>query len=182
LLHNVNGRFVPSPSEGGHADFAARTERDVTLWRRLTARFGRVELERVVSGPGLVNIHRALQEGACAAQIDLDSLDAPAAISNAGLERRCQCCTDTLETFVETYGAAAGNLALQTVSTSGLFVGGGIATKILPALTTGAFMRAFRAKSPFESLLEKMPVKVILNAEAGLLGAAVYAKQNCPTS
>jgi glucokinase len=182
LLHNVNGRFIPSASEGGHADFAARTERDVTLLRRLTTTFGRVDVERVVSGPGLVNIHRALQNEACAAQIDLDSVDAPAAISHAALEHLCHCCTETLELFVEAYGAAAGNLALQTVSTSGLFVGGGIAPKILPALTKGAFMRVFTAKSPFEPLLEKMPVKVILNKEAGLLGAAVYAKQICGTT
>jgi glucokinase len=182
LLHNVNGRFIPSASEGGHADFAARTEREVTVLRRLTTTFGRVEVERVVSGPGLVNIHRALQVEVCAAHIDLDSVDAPAAISNAALEGVCRCCVQTLEMFVEAYGAAAGNLALQTVSTSGLFVGGGIAPKILPALTTGAFMRVFRAKAPFESLLEKMPVKVILNAEAGLLGAAVYAQQMCSTT
>jgi len=182
LLHHVNGRFIPSASEGGHADFAARTEREVTLLRRLTTTFGRVDVERVVSGRGLVNIHRALQHEACSAHIDLDSIDAPAAISNAALERMCRCCTETLELFVEAYGAAAGNLALQTVSTSGLFVGGGIAPKILPALTAGAFMRAFCAKSPFEPLLEKMPVKVILNPEAGLLGAALYAKQICSTT
>ena len=77
--------------------------------------------------------------------------------------------------FVEAYGAEAGNLALRSVSTGGVFVGGGIAPKILPALTNGAFMRAFRAKPPLDAMLRAMPVKVILNAEAGLLGAAVYA-------
>jgi glucokinase len=177
LLHNVSGRFIPGASEGGHADFPARTEREVTLWRRLIMRFGRVDVERVVSGPGLVNIHRALQTTPCAAQIDLDSVDAPAALTNSALERRCPCCSESLEIFVEAYGATAGNLALQTVATGGLFVGGGIAPKILPALTTGTFMRAFRAKSPFESFLDNIPVKVILNAEAGLLGAALYAEQ-----
>ena len=77
--------------------------------------------------------------------------------------------------FVDAYGAEAGNWALRTVSTGGLFVGGGIAPKILPALTTGTFMRAFRAKPPLDKMLVAMPVKVILNAEAGLLGAAVFA-------
>ena len=80
-----------------------------------------------------------------------------------------------MELFVEAYGAEAGNLALRTVATGGVFVGGGIAPKILPALTDGRFVRAFREKAPLEALLEAMPVKVILNAEAGLLGAAVYA-------
>ena len=77
--------------------------------------------------------------------------------------------------FVEAYGAEAGNLALRAVSTGGVFIGGGIAPKILPALTTGAFMRAFRAKPPLDAMLAAMPVKVILNAESGLLGAAVFA-------
>jgi glucokinase len=179
LLHNVNGRFIPSPSEGGHADFAARTERELELVRRLTARFGRVDIERVVSGPGLVTIHRALHADGCSAQVDLADAEAPAAISDAALKRTGSCCEDTLDLFVAAYGAAAGNLALQTLSTGGLFVGGGIAPKILPALAGGAFMQAFRAKSPFESLLDDMPVKVILNTECGLLGAAFYAAHFC---
>jgi glucokinase len=79
--------------------------------------------------------------------------------------------------FVEAFGAEAGNLALRGVTTAGLYVGGGIAPKILPALTTGLFMEAFRAKAPMRSLLEHVPVRVILNAEAGLLGAAVYAQE-----
>jgi glucokinase len=82
---------------------------------------------------------------------------------------------ETLDLFVEAYGAESGNLALRSVSTAGLFIGGGIAPKILPALSTGLFMRAFLSKPPLESMLERMPVKVILNAQAGLLGAAVYA-------
>ena len=76
--------------------------------------------------------------------------------------------------FVEAYGAEAGNLALGAVATGGTYIGGGIAPKILPAMTTGVFLKAFRAKAPFEGMLEKMPVKIILNADAGLLGAAVF--------
>jgi glucokinase len=174
LLHNIDGRFVPSPSEGGHADFAARTEREITLLGALTSRFGRAEVERVVSGRGLVNIHQALYARSCSANIDFDDPEAPAAISAAALERTSPCCIETLELFVEAYGAEAGNLALRTVSTGGVFVGGGIAPKILPALVTGTFMRAFRAKAPLEALLEQVPVKVILNPESGLLGAAVF--------
>jgi len=174
LLHHVDGRFIPSPSEGGHADFAARTEREIALLRDLTARFGRAEVEHVVSGPGLVNIHRVAHRAACAAGIDTGDAEAPADITAAAIERRCDGCVETLDMFVEAYGAEAGNLALGGVATAGTYIGGGIAPKILPALTTGGFLKAFRAKPPFERMLEKMPVKIILNAEAGLLGAAVF--------
>jgi len=175
LLHNVDGRFVPSPSEGGHADFSARTEREMSLVRHLTARYGRADVEHVVSGRGLINIHRATHTGSCAAGVDLDEPGAPAVISAAAIEHRCPACVETLDLFIEAYGAESGNLALRSVSTGGLYIGGGIAPKILPALSTGVFMRAFLAKPPLEEMLNRMPVKVILNSEAGLLGAAVYA-------
>ena len=175
LLHNIDGRFVPSASEAGHADFAARTEREIALTRDLTKRYGRADVEHVVSGRGLVNIHRVAHQQPCAAAVDLESPNAPAIISTAALERTCPGCVETLDLFVDAYGAEAGNLALRSVSTGGLYVGGGIAPKILPALTTGLFMRAFRAKPPLDAMLSAMPVKVILNAESGLLGAAVFA-------
>jgi glucokinase len=174
LLHNVNGRLVPSPSEGGHADYAARTDREIALLRDLTARFGRAEVEHVVSGPGLVNIHRVTHDVPCEAAIDLADAEAPAGITKAALERRCAGCVEALEVFVGAYGAATGNLALGMVATGGVYIGGGIAPKILPALETGTFLNAFSAKPPFEAMLRKMPVKVILNDEAGLLGAAVF--------
>jgi glucokinase len=175
ILHNIDGRFVPLASEGGHADFAARTEREIALTRDLTTRYGRADVEHVVSGRGLVNIHRVAHQRPCAAAVNLESPDAPAAISTAALDRVCPGCVETLDMFVDAYGAEAGNLALRSVSTGGLYVGGGIAPKILPALTTGLFMRAFRAKPPLDPMLSAMPVKVILNAESGLLGAAVFA-------
>ena len=176
LLHNVGGRFIPSPSEGGHADFAARTEREIALVRALTARYGRADVEHVISGRGFFNIHPVAHRGRpCAVNVDLDDPEAPAAITSAAAERRCAGCVETLDMFVDAYGAEAGNLALRTVSTGGLFIGGGIAPKILPALTTGAFMNAFLAKAPLDGMLAAMPVKIILNAEAGLLGAALFA-------
>src|ERR1700704_4452124 len=165
LLHNVDGRFIPSASEAGHADFAARTEREIALVRDLTARYGRADVEHVVSGRGFLNLHRVAHCEPCRAGIDLDAPDAPALISASALERRCPGCVETLDMFVDAYGAEAGNLALRTVSTGGLFVGGGIAPKILPALGTGLFMRAFLAKPPLEALLAKMPVKIILNPQ-----------------
>jgi glucokinase len=175
LLHNVEGRFLPSASEAGHADFAARTEREIALTRDLTSRFGRADVEHVVSGRGLINIHRVAHTAPCAAGVDLGSHDAAAAMSAAAMERRCAGCVETLDIFVEAYGAEAGNLALRSVSTGGMYIGGGIAPKILPLLTAGAFVRAFRAKPPLDPMLSAMPVKVILNPESGLLGAAVYA-------
>src|SRR5262249_46289274 len=101
--------------------------------------------------------------------------DAPAHITAAALANTCAGCVETVDIFIDAYGAEAGNLALRVVATGGVFVGGGIAPKILPALKTGSFMRAFRAKTPLDGMLAAMPVKVILNADAGLLGAAVFA-------
>jgi glucokinase len=179
LLHLVDGRFVPSPSEAGHADFAARTEREIALVQNLTRRFGRASVEHVLSGHGLINLHQITHSAPCRAIESTEVPDAPAAITKAGLEHRCSGCVAALEMFVEAYGAEAGNLALRSVSTAGLFVGGGIARRILPALTDGRFLRAFTAKAPFEDMLRRMPVKVILNDQAGLLGAAAYAAQTC---
>jgi glucokinase len=174
LLHNVDGRFIPSASEGGHADFPARTEREIALLRDLTSRYGRADVEHVVSGHGFINVYRVAHASACAARIDLDDPDAPAQITAAAFERRCAGCVETLDLFVDAYAAEAGNLALRAVATGGLFIGGGIAPKILPALTTGSFIRTFRAKPPLDDMLARVPVKVILNHDAGLLGAAVY--------
>jgi glucokinase len=179
LLHNVNGRFIASPSEGGHADFPARNEREFELTRQLIARSGRAEVEDVISGRGFVNLHQVTHPryagGGCAAGVDLADPGAPAEISKAGLERRCPGCVEALEMFVEAYGAEAGNLGLRCVARGGVFIGGGIAPKILPALTAGAFMHAFNAKPPLDAMMKTMPVSVILNDEAGLLGAAVHA-------
>jgi glucokinase len=175
LLHNVDGRFVPSASEGGHADFAARTEREFVLANRLIAERGRVEVEAVLSGPGLVNIHGVTHAAPCLVVRDLTDPDAPAAISTAALERRCAGCIEALEIFVDVYGAEAGNLALRSVATGGVFIGGGIAPKILPALSDGRFMQAFGDKAPMQHLVNAMPVNVVLNPETGLLGAAVFA-------
>jgi glucokinase len=104
-----------------------------------------------------------------------DVTELPARISAAALERRCPKCVEALELFIAAYGAEAGNIALRTVATAGVYVGGGIAPKILPALQDGAFMEAFRAKDPVADLVARMPVHVILNPDAGLLGAAMFA-------
>jgi glucokinase len=176
FIHNVGGHFIPAPSEGGHADWAARSEREIDVLRALFRRFGRAEVEHVVSGQGLANLHRVTHSSECQVVPDPDDVEAPAAISTAALERRCQGCIEALTIFVGAFGAEAGNLALRTLATAGVFVGGGIAPKILPALTDGRFMRAFREKTPFDAFLTRVPVRAILNPEAGLIGAALRAR------
>lgn len=176
-LHRVNGRLTPVPSEGGHGDFAARTDREVELMRMLRDEHGRAEVEDVLSGPGLMNLHRFTHRGGeCDMVEDVPEADRPARVTQAAMSGRCQGCAEALRMFVSAYGAEAGNLALRGVATSGLYVGGGIAPKILPALRTGEFMHAFVDKAPMRGLLERIPVKVILNPTSGLLGAAVYAQ------
>jgi glucokinase len=177
MLHRVNGRLLPVPSEAGHADFAARTDRELELVRELRARHGRAEIEQVLSGPGLVNLHAFTHRGGrCDIVEGVADADLPARISQAGLTGRCQGCTEALRMFVSAYGAEAGNLALRTVATSGVYLGGGIAARILPALRSGLFMEAFLAKPPMADLVARVPVQVILNTAAGLIGAARHAQ------
>ena len=181
VLHDVDGRLVPAASEGGHADFAARTPRELSLVAHLSREFGRVDVERVLSGAGIVNLfrfthHSDLAELPCEAiAAGTPAKDMPAAISQSALAGSCPRCVEALEMFVSAYGAEAGNLALRAMATRGVFIGGGIAPKILPAMTTGAFMNAFLDKAPMEALVRRMPVHVILNPDAVLVGAAVHA-------
>lgn len=180
LLHNVNGRFVPSPSEGGHADFAPRNRLELELAGRFMSEGVRVEVETFLSGPGLVNIYRFthdLEDVGCPGVPDgTDPEEAPAAITDAAFDGRCDQCVDALDLFVEIYGSEAGNLALRAMATAGIYLGGGIAPKILPALEGGRFLEAFRDKPPMSDLLATVPVQVILNDEAGLVGAAVHGQ------
>ncbi|HET9832278.1 MAG TPA: glucokinase [Vicinamibacterales bacterium] len=174
VLHSIGDRLVAKASEAGRSDFAARTERDIVVLRAVTRTYGRAAVEHVVSGPGLVNIHKALEKRPCEAGVDMSDSDAPGAIATSARASRCPACVESVATFVEAYGAEAGNLALRSVATGGVYVGGGIAPKMMDRLTDGAFVSAFRAKPPFAMLLESIPVKVILNSEAGLLGAAHF--------
>ena len=174
-LHNVEGRFIPAASEGGHADFAARTPRELELVQDLTKQYGRAQVEHVVSGQGLANLYHFTHSRPCAAVGQAKRSDLPALVTASGLERRCPHCAEALALFIEAYGAEAGNLALRSVATAGVYVGGGIARHVLPALRSGPFLDAFRAKEPLVDLLATIPVSVILNRHVGLLGAAVHA-------
>ena len=193
LLLNVDGRLVPGASEGGHADFAARTPRELAMVSELTRRLGRVSVEDVLSGPGIVNIYQFTHDAFGAGPMRMphsnapsrlcagvgavdDVADLPPRITAAAAERRCPLCVETMEMFVSIYGAEAGNIALRTVATAGVYIGGGIAPKILPALQAGGFMDAFLDKSPMDELIASIPVSVILKHDAGLLGAAAHAQ------
>lgn len=194
MLHNIDGRFHPAASEGGHGDFAARTPREMELVRELTRIFGRVGVELVVSGPGLVNVYQFMHDSfGSGPTLTPNSIaparlcdgvgpsralaDLPARISRSAMEQRCPQCVEAFELFLSAYGAEAGNLALRCVATAGIYIGGGIAPRVLPALESGLFLDAFRAKEPMAHLVAAMPVSVILNPESGLLGAAVHAQE-----
>jgi glucokinase len=192
FLHNLDGRFIPGASEGGHADWGARTPREIEMLAVLSRVYGRCSVEHVLCGPGLVNIYQFTHDSfgnrdyitpaafvparPCAGIGAIgDPADLPAAISQAALEKRCPKCVESLDMFVAAYGAEAGNLALRAVATAGVYIGGGIAPKILTALESGAFVDAFRSKEPLSAFVATIPIAVILNSEAGLLGAAVHA-------
>jgi glucokinase len=177
-LHRVNGRLRPVPSEGGHADFAPRTDREIELLRMLRDVYGRVDVERILCGPGLLNLHRFTHGGEpCTPLLTAMPGSEPAAVSQAAMRGECPKCAEALDLFVSAYGSEAGNLAMRGLATAGVYVGGGIAPKILSLLQRGDFIDAFRRKPPMEDLLSRIPVHVILNPEAGVLGAAVYANE-----
>lgn len=173
-------RFRPFATEGGHSDFSPGSELEIGLLRFLMMRYGHVSWERLVSGPGLVNIHAFLvhhrkHDVPDWLSEDMQADDPAAAISRAAQSGRDEICVEALALFVRLYGVEAGNLALKMMASGGLYLGGGIAPKILEQLESGAFMAAFRAKGRMQGLLEHMPVRVILNDRTALYGPAVFA-------
>jgi glucokinase len=171
----------PFPSEGGHADFAPRNELESELLLHLRAEHGRVSYERILSGPGLINLYRFLRDRRHLAEspevaAQMQRGDQAAAISRAAMEGRCALCGQALDLFVSLYGAEAGNLALRALATGGIYLGGGIAPKIVERLCRPAFMLAFTNKGRLSPLLETIPVRVILNDRTALLGAGRYAQ------
>jgi glucokinase len=161
--------------EGGHCDFAPQGELQIELLQFLAARYGHVSYERVLSGPGLVNVYEFLRGKGCAAEpepIELKSADAAAKISNAALNGSNPLAEKALDLWISVYGAEAGNLALKAMATGGIFLSGGISPKILPKLLGPLFMDAFLDKGRLRHLVEGMAVKVVTNDRVGLLGAA----------
>ncbi len=183
------------PSEGGHADFAPRSEIEFQLLKYLRERYriNRVSVERVVSGQGIVTIYQFLRDRQIAAETppiaeairtwereigqSSKSVDPAAVIAQAAAEERDRLCEQTMQLFAGTYGAEAGNLALKTLPNGGLFLAGGIAAKNLPLLESGGFLQAFTDKGRVSHLLDRVPVYVVLNPSVGLIGAAIRASR-----
>ena len=175
-------RYRPHASEGGHADFAPTNPLEIELLRYLHDRFEHVSYERVCSGRGLPNIYAFLKDSGyadepawLAEQLAVADDPTPVIVNTAlNNERPCELCIATLDTFVSILGAEAGNLALKVLASGGVYLGGGIPPRILPALEKGQFMQAFQRKGRLSDLLARIPVYVILNPKIALLGAACH--------
>jgi glucokinase len=181
LLYWDAAHFHPIASEGGHADFAPRTDEEIELLRYLRNKFAsHVSYERVLSGPGLFTLYEFLRDARYAPEspalaVALQSGDPSATVAQHGLAGDEPLCVKTLDLFSTIYGAEAGNLALKCVGVGGVFVAGGIGPKILPVLRNGSFLHGFTNKGRFTPLMESMPVSVALNPRTPLIGAAHYA-------
>jgi glucokinase len=174
--------FLPLGTEGGHSDFAPRNDLEIDLLQFLRKRLGgRVSNERVLSGPGIGNLYdffredQELTEDRALQALLRGAPDRNAAITELGLSGRSECASRTVELFASLYGAEAGNLALKTMATGGVFVAGAIAAHLVPILKSGPFVRAFTDKGRFSPLLAKIPVAVVLDADIGLAGSAYHA-------
>jgi glucokinase len=174
-------RHHPMASEGGHADFAPRTDLEIDLYKWLRAKFGRVSYERVLSGPGFTNIFQFLretgqyQETAALKERLAAGGDPSIPVTQLGLTGEDPLSVATCELFCSIYGAEAANLALKCVAVGGTYVGGGIAPKMLSALKKGGFLKAFIEKGRFSGLMQSLHVDVALNPRAPLIGAAHFA-------
>ena len=173
-------RHLPFAGEGGHTSFAPSDALQIELLRFLSHKFGHVSWERVLSGPGLHNIYRFLRDTGHGEEPDwliyeMQQQDPAAVISQAALADTSALCRQALDLFVALYGAEAGNMALKLMATAGVYVGGGIAPKIIRKLTDSTFMAAFVAKGRLKPLLQQIPVRIIMNDKVALLGAARFA-------
>ena len=177
-----DGGYLPMSSEGGHVDLAPRDTREFALMNYLKKKFGRVSVERVVSGPGIHTVYQFLLETgnrreSAKVRKRLAEKDPSRVIVSEGLSGKSTLCRETVRFFCRLYGAVAGNLALQYNAAGGVVLGGGVSPAIFPAMAKGEFMETFLDKGRFRGRLEQMPVKVILDESAALLGAAWYAKE-----
>lgn len=179
ILVWTGSAYVVVPTEGGHGEFAPRTDVEVAVMRALRSKHGRVSVERVVSGLGIAAVYEALRgEGAVESATiakEMSEHDPSAVIGQHALVGDDLLCVRTIDLFVSAYGSEAGNLALRTLARGGIYITGGIAPKLLPKLKTGAFIEAFRAKGRLSELAEQIPVHVVLDPEVPLVGALQVA-------
>lgn len=163
------------PSEGGHADLAPRTEMEIKLLRFLKQKQEWVDLESVISGRGFQVLHEFLDPALEHPEFQEEDKDRAAEITSRALQNECAVCVEAVDLWLGLYGAEAGNLALKTLARGGIFIAGGIAGKILPKLTAGRFVEAFSEKAALADVLASIPITVVLNPEAPLVGAAATA-------
>lgn len=180
LLVWSGNRFIPVSSEGGHMDFGPNSQAEVRLYQYLRRRFGHVSMERVVSGPGLYHIYSWLKGSGRYREPGwlkkkIEGSDPPEVITAAALERETPLAVAALKMFVGIFGAVAGNLALIGTTTGGVYLGGGIPPKIVNALKDYGFLETFENKGRFQEFLHHIPVRIVLNDKAALLGAAQCA-------
>jgi glucokinase len=173
-------RYRVVPSEGGHSDFAPHTEQQIELLRYMRRRYPQVSWELILSGRGFRTLHEFLNPGVIHHSFEDPGMDPAPEITRLGLSKECPVCADTLDLWTAIYGAEAGNLALKVLALGGVYVAGGIAVKIIEKIKDGTFFEAFRDKWKFESLLSNIPVSVVLNESAPLLGAAYEALASSP--
>ena len=173
-------RYRVVPSEGGHSDFAPHTEQQIELLRFMRRRYSQVSWELILSGRGFRTIHEFLAPNVLHHSFEDPGTDPAPEITKLGLSKECSVCAETLDLWTDIYGAEAGNLALKVLALGGVYVAGGIAVKIIEKIKDGTFFEAFRDKWKFETMLGNIPVSVILNESAPLLGAAYEALASVP--
>ena len=180
LIPDSSDRYLIIDSEGGHCDFPFNDDIERDLFHFFQNQFGRVSIERVLSGSGLFQIYQFLNKKLSIDEPEwlsdeLKENDPASVITSHGLNGKSEICKKTLDLFISFYGRVAGNLALQFRAKGGVYIGGGIAPKIISQIKSGNFMESFLSKGRFRSFMETIPVKVIMNEKASLLGAAQYA-------
>jgi glucokinase len=187
LLVWQENRYTVLPTEGGHADYAPRTDLEIGLLQFLRSRHGRVSVERVVSGQGILAIYEYLRAAEFApplprVEAQIQQEDPSAVIAREALANGDPLCVQTLDLFISCYGAEAGNLALKSLPYGGLYLAGGVGAKILPKLQDGLFIQSFLDKGRMSVVLETLPVSLITNPKVGLIGATLLAKTLLKTS
>jgi glucokinase len=183
LVPDASGHYIILDSEGGHCDYPPRNQLESELLRFMLKKYERVSIERLLSGSGLCLIYEFVKQRHSFSEpewltAELHECDPAVAITNNGLQKKDEACVMALELFVTLYGAVAGNLALQLMTRRGIFVGGGMAPKMAEVMKSGLFREAFLSKGRFRSFVSEVPVKMIVNELAPLLGAAHYALGN----
>ena len=175
ILFWDGNRYKVVPSEGGHSDFSPRSDQQIELLKFMRHRYPQVSWELILSGRGFRTLHEFIAPSVKHPIFEDPDADPAPFITKSGLDHSCPVCVETLDLWTNIYGAEAGNLALKVLALGGVYVAGGIAVKILPKMTDGTFFKSFQDKWHFENMLADVPVSIVLNESAPLIGAAYEA-------